>query len=911
MCFPFQGTVERIISGAHREGLVSKIQPRRNLRNLPHRALRTEAVQDFQSTESSSDDSLFISVPEESAAHNQLSPPLSPLYTEQDITTYFDSQIDFDQLSINLEQLSITPTDLNLTPSSNNQTLASSPTVPTPSTTMTTPMPVFGERAAPVFNSTRPNELGRYFDQLETLFARCGVTNDIDKKKYTVAYVDVDTADTWVYIPEYGDATKTYHDFKDVLSNLYRQTALKYIITDLDRLIGERQRIGVRTLLELTDFHLKFNAISTYLITADLLSKREQSQSYLRVFDPVLLNNIQMRLQIQHPAHHPSLPYSLQEIYDAAGWVLQGATPSSMVLPNVAPHSHAHPSHEQGFVKAEQLGTILTEFTKTIVDAIKQANTQPRSASMPMNRGGQVNSLACNFCGGEHFIRECDLVAEYVKEGKCRRNVEGKVVLPSGAYVPREIPGKNIRERCDEWHRRNPGQLASGTMFNAVVLPTPTNPNPQALTFSKSDDNSIVSTHQLSAADRIAALEAEIYSLKAKGQPRKFEGMRTRAQRARGETEEEKNEADEFDRSKVEPIRKPPTQKVQESTMDTSKQPSQVEGPVHPFRRAQDATYAPPQNRNIAAPMKSAPQPSKKADPAYRNIAPIHDTAIASKVYNRVLDTPLTVTTQELLSLSPEVRAQFREVTSLKRVAKEDQVEKPIEVKYGIEEVEDDWLSAEEMEYLYPDERPLMGKNVEAKSTEAFLVGPAPSKAIYTEDPIEQYYRTLRPGEKPDPEKLTVAAESCALRSIIPIIDNSFKVECILDPGCQIIAMSEEVCHELALPYDPSITLNMQSANGTIDQSLGLARNVPFHIAGITIYMQVHVLRNPAYDVLFGRPFDVLTESVVRNYRNEDQTITLHDPNTGKAVTIPTVTRGPPRILSKQCTHQSKKDFRR
>ena len=677
-------------------------------------------------------------------------------------------------------------------------------------------------------------------------------------------------------------------------------------------MIGERQRIGVRTLQELTDFHLKFNAISTYLIDADLLSKGEQSQSYLRVFDPVLLNSIQMRLQIQHPTHHPSLPYSLQEIYDAAGWVLQGVTPSSMVMPTVAPQSHAQPSSEQGFVKTEQLGSILTEFTKSIVDAIKQAsNTQSRTASMPMNRGGQVSNVACNFCGEDHFIRDCEHVVEYIKTGRCKRNGEGKVVLPSGAYIPRELSGKNMRERCDEWHRRNPNQLASGTMFNAVVLPTSINSTPQALTFSKSDDSSTVSTHQLSAADRIAALEAEIYSLRAKGPQKKFEGIRTRAQRTREETEEEKKEAEEFDRRRVEPVKKQTTQKAQEPSMDASTQPSQVEGPVHPFRRAQDATYAPPQNRNIAAPVKSAPQQSKKADPAYRNIAPIHNTAIPSKVYNRVLDTPLTVTTQELLSLSPEVRAQFREVTSLKRVAKEDQVEKPTEVKYGIEEVEDDWLSAEEMEYLYPDERPLMGNYVETKSTEAYLVGPVPSKAIYTEDPIEQYYRTLRPGEKPDPEKLTVAAESCALRSIVPIIDNSFKVECILDPGCQIIAMSEEVCHELALPYDPSITLNMQSANGTIDQSLGLARNVPFHIAGITIYMQVHVLRNPAYDVLFGRPFDVLTESVVRNYRNEDQTITLHDPNTGKAVTIPTVTRGPPHILSKHCAHQSKKDFRR
>ena len=63
--------------------------------------------------------------------------------------------------------------------------------------------------------------------------------------------------------------------------------------------------------------------------------------------------------------------------------------------------------------------------------------------------------------------------------------------------------------------------------------------------------------------------------------------------------------------------------------------------------------------------------------------------------------------------------------------------------------------------------------------------------------------------------------------------------------------------------------------------------------------MQVHVIRNPAYDILLGRPFDILTESVVRNFRNEDQTITIHDPNSDRVVMLPTTSRGPPRILSK------------
>jgi hypothetical protein len=62
--------------------------------------------------------------------------------------------------------------------------------------------------------------------------------------------------------------------------------------------------------------------------------------------------------------------------------------------------------------------------------------------------------------------------------------------------------------------------------------------------------------------------------------------------------------------------------------------------------------------------------------------------------------------------------------------------------------------------------------------------------------------------------------------------------------------MSEVVCHTLGLAYDPSIVLHMQSANGTLDQSLGLSRNVPFTIGKITMYLQVHVISLPAYNVL-------------------------------------------------------------
>src|SRR6202453_489361 len=143
---------------------------------------------------------------------------------------------------------------------------------------------------------------------------------------------------------------------------------------------------------------------------------------------------------------------------------------------------------------------------------------------------------------------------------------------------------------------------------------------------------------------------------------------------------------------------------------------------------------------------------------------------------------------------------------------------------------------------------------------------------------------------------MVIAKDSHALRSVPLLIDNKEEVDSVVDPGSQIVAMSEEVCHQLALAYDPNIKLNMQSANGSIDQSLGLERNIPCKLSPIMLYLQIHVIGNPTYDILLGRPFDVLTESTVQNFANEDQTITITDPNSGRSATIPTVPRGPPRF---------------
>jgi hypothetical protein len=238
------------------------------------------------------------------------------------------------------------------------------------------------------------------------------------------------------------------------------------------------------------------------------------------------------------------------------------------------------------------------------------------------------------------------------------------------------------------------------------------------------------------------------------------------------------------------------------------------------------------------------------------------------------METPITITQRELLSLSPEVRAQVREVTTTRRVPNA-----AISTAQGTVRI------IEEDEEIVYDSAP----SFTLGSTEDRV---PPAGSIVVPDPIESYYNSLGPGEAPNIDKLTVAKESTAIRSIFALVDANQKKECTVDPGCQVIAMSETTCHSLALPYDPKIRLNMESANGTFDWSLGLARNVPFLVGTITLYLQVHVIRSPSYEILLGRPFDVLTESVIRNFNNEDQTITITDPNTGTKCTIPTFARG-------------------
>jgi hypothetical protein len=303
------------------------------------------------------------------------------------------------------------------------------------------------------------------------------------------------------------------------------------------------------------------------------------------------------------------------------------------------------------------------------------------------------------------------------------------------------------------------------------------------------------------------------------------------------------------------------------STPPTIKAPTNIDTdatvaqPTHPFSAAKDANYLPPKERNFG----TAPS-AKGRDAAYHTTAPIQSPRVADDVYKRTMDNQSVILSYaELFSLSPEMRNRFKDAITPRKVSN---------IKTNLL-----YVGAEEP-LPFPTSA-MIGDN-----SGGVLDG------IMMADPYEVYVN-LFGQETP---VIKVAKDAHNLRSMSTIIDHKEEVECILDGGSMIVAMSEACCNGLGLSYDPTIHLRMESANGEIDLSLGLARNVPVTIGPITLYLQLHVIKSPAYDILLGRPFDVLTESTIKNYRNEDVVITIEDPNSDLVVSIPTLRRGPPRF---------------
>lgn len=283
----------------------------------------------------------------------------------------------------------------------------------------------------------------------------------------------------------------------------------------------------------------------------------------------------------------------------------------------------------------------------------------------------------------------------------------------------------------------------------------------------------------------------------------------------------------------------------------------------------------------------------QKGGAGFQNKAPLQADERARELLRNTLQHPISLTAEDLLNVSEPMRLELKKLLTKRRVAK-----KSVSFVEEASKVDGPWRDLSSRKTI--SELPEATCEILEEDREGMHKG-----AIIIGDPVSQYLAVLKPGEKS--RIAIVARESQGLRAIYPLINRVGEVESLLDSGSQIISMAKTVAQKLEISWDPDIRIDMESANRSLEKTLGLAKNVPIACGGITVYLQIHILTNPAYKVLLGRPFDTVTESLVKNERDGNQTLTLTDPNTGERCQMHTYERGKvPEILKRVV----KSDFR-
>ncbi|KAG6863084.1 hypothetical protein C0991_008290, partial [Blastosporella zonata] len=177
---------------------------------------------------------------------------------------------------------------------------------------------------------------------------------------------------------------------------------------------------------------------------------------------------------------------------------------------------------------------------------------------------------------------------------------------------------------------------------------------------------------------------------------------------------------------------------------------------------------------------------------AYPNEAPIADLHKSKDIFDKCLSTPVTLTVGELCSVSVKIRNHFRESTSPKRLVNVNNAEIAMTAQSKIQSEIESETHTKTGDHFG-----------DAFETDYFLH----SGQSTINNPYELYHQSLTNDHIS--EDVQVAKEADAIRTIKANLNNFGKVDCIVDSGSQVVAISEAMAVKFGLTWDPRITLKM------------------------------------------------------------------------------------------------------
>ena len=628
-------------------------------------------------------------------------------------------------------------------------------------------MPSRSHHSAPKFDS-KPASLSPFLDEVEQLAESCGLSSK-QTIEWAVRYAPNDERELWQMQDAVG--SEDWEQFKKEIFELYPGSTgeRKYSIANLQTLIERQALVNIEDSDDFGTYRRMFLTVATYLKKKSRLTDREISIYFLQGLAPAFREKVQSQLKAENLKHHSDDPYTLSEISTAALFVLScdhAGTPRREITPGTIKRETFDMS--KGYENLN-INAIADEIAKRISSLERQQTSGGTNVPRP-------RSNYCIFCSEQdHYLSNCPSAADYIQKGLCQKNTEGLVVLPNGSRIGRDVPGRNLKDRIDNWHKTKPTPQVSANFVEARA------------TYSWVDDSVVpvvqdIEEMSIREHEELQVLENLVNSTQKKldSAKKKFginkqdnEGLSTRSKAA----------AAIADKSKGAPV---------------------------------------------------VDERSSRPDPQYRYVTPIEDPALVKKLVQQSLDTEITISTRELLSVAPDVRRQIKDQLVTKRVAMSAFVE---EVSPSIDVEKDSVLVA----------------NVSA-------------------------------------DNLVVAKHTEELR-VIDMTIQGVEVTATVDDGSQIISIRQDKWEKIGLPIRSDRIMVMESANKSKNETMGLLQDLKVNIGGYDFYLQVQVVGDAPYEMLLGRPFFTLTQASHKHFDNGESRLTLFDPNTGDKITIPTRAR--------------------
>ena len=144
-------------------------------------------------------------------------------------------------------------------------------------------MPAPGEPRAPLFDTSWPKGITSFFKDLEFLFERAHITSNEDKERHLLRHAYFNTEEMWKCLPEFSNPSYTYGNFRDAILEFYPHPSSDYFYApnDLELFIIKYRHRGIATTSDLSNFHLQFITISSWLMKKHLLADLAQKQTYI------------------------------------------------------------------------------------------------------------------------------------------------------------------------------------------------------------------------------------------------------------------------------------------------------------------------------------------------------------------------------------------------------------------------------------------------------------------------------------------------------------------------------------------------------------------------------------------------------------------------------------------------------